>query len=86
MEKTKFYTVNELMQMGSIKKRINTKTIFPVTKDDKGQLAFAGAVSPKMLMNLVEIPKTEPIVEERPVKGQISIFSLGKKTNAKRNR
>lgn len=78
-EKAEFYTVRELIQMGSISKRINSSTLYPITNDDKGQLAFDGAISSKMLMNLVEITKPEPIVEERPVKGQISIFSLGRK-------
>lgn len=86
MEETKFYTVRELMQMGGINKRKSKDELKYITKDDKDQLAFAGAISPKMLVNLVEIPSSKPEEEIRAVKGQISIFSLGKKRNAKKHR
>ena len=84
MEETKFYTVNDLMEMGKISKIMDGRKLFPVTDDDKVQLAFAEAISSKMLVNLVEIPKEEPVEENKRIKGQISIFSLGKKRNGKR--
>ena len=86
MEETKFYTVKELMQMGGINKRKSKDELKYITKDDKEQLAFAEATSSMMLVNLVEIPSSKPEEEIRAVKGQISIFSLGKKRNGKRNR
>lgn len=86
MEETKFYTVRELMQMGGINKRESKDELKHITKDDKDQLAFAEATSSKMLVNLVEIPSSKKDEEIRAVKGQISIFSLGKKKNGKRNR